>query len=66
MTKHRRTTGLVAIVLLAVASAAAMRSQSPSTTLSIASTDSKELTVGVSKLSAGDAGDRSPVYSTKR
>jgi hypothetical protein len=70
MTKHRRITGLVAIALLTAATtAAAMRSQSPSTNRLIAPAGMmsfEELRVDINKLPTDDFDDQSLVYSTKR
>ena len=70
MTKHRTITGFVAVALIAVAATAAhMRSHSPSTTHPIAltgMTSLKELTADVNKLPTEEIDDQSLVYSAKR
>lgn len=62
MTKHRTITGFVAVALLAVAATAAnMRSHSPSTdgiTVSAGTTMSKGLTVDANELPAASFDDR--------
>jgi hypothetical protein len=68
MTKHRRITGLVAIVLFAVAAAAIMRSHPPSTANSVAA---GELSVNqrmadLDKLPADNFSYRFPIYLTNR
>jgi hypothetical protein len=65
MTKHRTITGFVVVALLAVTTAANVRSHSRSTNLAIASAGtSKEPTAGVNKLPTEDFDDQSLVYST--
>lgn len=67
MTKHRRITGLVAIALAAAATAATMRSQSPSTARSNEPTDMmsfNELTAETNKLPTGDFSNQPPAHST--
>jgi hypothetical protein len=66
MTKHRTITGSVVVALLAVAATAAtMRSHSPSTERILAPA-SGNLTVDVNKLPTEDFDDHSLVYSSKR
>jgi hypothetical protein len=67
MTKHRTITGFVVVALLAVTTAANVRSHSRSTDLPIASAGTvsfKELTADVNKLPTEDFDDQSLVYST--
>ena len=68
MTKHRRITGLVAIVLLAVATAATMRSHSPSTANSVTAGEISfnQRMADLDKLPADNFSDRFPVYLTNR
>ena len=63
MTKHRRITGLVAIVLLAVA-AATMRSHSPSTANSVAAGEISfnQRMADLDQLPADNFSDRFPAY----
>ncbi len=67
MTKHRTITGFVAVALLAgAATAATMRSHSPSTDLPIASAGMmslKELMADVNNLPTENFDDQSLVYS---
>lgn len=67
MTKHRRITGLVAIVLLAVATAATMRSHSPSAN-SVAGGEISfnQRMADLDKLPADNFSDRFPAYLTNR
>jgi hypothetical protein len=70
MMKHRTIAGFAAVALLAAAAATAatMRSHSPSTDLPVASagmgSSFKELTVDVNKLPTENVDDQSLVYST--
>ena len=66
MTKHRRITGLVAIVLLAVATAATMRSHSPSTANSVGEISFNQRMADLDKLPADNFSDRFPAYLTNR
>ena len=68
MTKHRRITGLVAIVLLAVATAATMRSHSPSTANSVAAGEISfnQRMADLDKLPADNFSDRFPAYLINR
>ena len=66
MTKHRTITGFVVFALLAVAATAAtMRSYSPSTERILVAAGGN-LTVDVNKLPTEDFDDQSLVYSSKR
>jgi hypothetical protein len=67
MTKHRTITGFVVVALLAVTTAANVRSHARSTDLPIVSTGMmsfKELTADVNKLPTEYFEDQSLVYST--
>jgi hypothetical protein len=67
MTKHRTITGFVVVALLAVTTAANVRSHSRSTELPIASAGMvsfKERTADVNRLPTEDFDDQSLVYST--
>ncbi len=67
MTKHRTITGFVIVALLAVTTAANVRSHGRSTDLPIGSAGMvsfKELTTDVNKLPTEDFEDQSLVYST--
>jgi hypothetical protein len=71
MTKHRTITGFVIVALLAVTTAANVRSHARSTDLPMASASMesyKELTADVNKLLTENFDDQSLVYSvgTKR
>ena len=67
MMKHQTIAGFVAVALLAAAAtAAAMRSHSPSTDRPIGMMLFKELTADVNKLPTEDFEDQSLVFSTKR
>ena len=67
MTKHRRITGLLAIVLIAAATAATLLSQSPSPT-NLAARDqiSFKLAADADNLPAANFSDRFSGYSTNR
>jgi len=71
MKKHQSITGFVAVILLAAAATAAMRSPAPSAHLSISPAgimSLKELAVDVNKLPIEEFDDQSLVFSagTKR
>ena len=67
MTKHRRITGLLAIMLIAAATVITIRSQSPSAT-NLAARDqiSFKLAADADNLSAANFSDRFSGYSTNR
>lgn len=65
MTKHRRITGLVAIVLVAVA-AATMRSPSTANSVAAGEISFNQRMAGLDQLPADNFSDRFPAYLTNR